>query len=222
MRFCYYLYILLLFVFFIVVTVSNNKFWTREWPTHFFLGRLGHGPGSPYSEWTTMSDSSPTIDVTPAPSDDVASQPQDDVTPQPAEIVMTPPADNREEISRLKHQKGGFLSHLSRLYKEADQLMFDRGTVADVTSFVEKIRTQFAKLEQSHITLTQLLGDSERDSVEQTFAAISVCGFNDRGASERQFSDISSQKKNTCIRYNIDLPIISRNITNRKNFTNFS
>ena len=116
-----------------------------------------------------MSDSSPTIDVTPAPSDDVASQPQDDVTPQPAEIVMTLPADNREEISRLKHQKGGFLSHLSRLYKEADQLMFDKGTVADVTSFVEKVRAQFAKLEQSHLTLTQLLGDSERESVEQTF-----------------------------------------------------
>ena len=47
---------LLLFVFFIVVTVSNNKFWTREWPTHFFLGRLGHGPGSPYivSVWMSL------------------------------------------------------------------------------------------------------------------------------------------------------------------------
>ena len=97
-----------------------------------------------------MSDSSPTIDVTPAPSDDVVSQQIDDVTPQSPEVVMAPPVDNREEISRLKHQKGGFLSYLSRLYKEADQLMFDRGTVADVTSFVEKVRAQFAKLEQSH------------------------------------------------------------------------
>ena len=116
-----------------------------------------------------MSDSSPTIDVTPAPSDDVASQPQDDVTPQPAEIVMTPPSDNREEISRLNHQKGGFLSHLSRFTRKQYQLMFDRGTVADVTSFVEKVCAQFAKLEQSHVTLTQLLGASEHESVEQTF-----------------------------------------------------
>ena len=134
----------------------NNRFWTHEWPTHFFLRRLGHGPWSPYSEWTTMSDSSPTIDVTPAPSHDFASQPQDDVTPQPAEIVMTPPSDNREEISRLNHQKGGFLSHLSRFTRKQYQLMFDRGTVADVTSFVEKVRAQFVKLELNCLVLVNM------------------------------------------------------------------
>ena len=103
-----------------------------------------------------MSDSSPTIDVTPAPSHDFASQPQDDVTPQPAEIAMTPPSDNREEISRLNHQKGGFLSHLSRFTRKQYQLMFDRGTVADVTSFVEKVRAQFAKLELNCLVLVNM------------------------------------------------------------------
>ena len=103
-----------------------------------------------------MSDSSPTIDVTPAPSHDFASQPQDDVTPQPAEIAMTPPSDNREEISRLNHQKGGFLSHLSRFTRKQYQLMFDRGTVADVTSFVEKVRAQFVKLELNCLVLVNM------------------------------------------------------------------
>ena len=117
-----------------------------------------------------MSDTSKTIDVTPPPSADVVPTPNDDVT-TPAADIDFPSEDRRDEISRLKHQKGGFLSHLSRLYKEADQLMLKRGTVSDVMLSVEKVRAQFLKLEHAHVTLTELLPADERDAVALTFTS---------------------------------------------------
>ena len=77
--------------------------------------------------------------------------------------------DTAVEVCRLKHQKSGYISHLARLYKEADVLILERGTVNDVTSILSRVCASFSKLEAAHATLITLLEPNERDAADSSF-----------------------------------------------------
>ena len=97
----------------------------------------------------------------------------DDVTSHDSDATIptgAPPAKTRNdddvmdasaEACRLKHQKSGYISHLARLYKEADVLILERCTVNDVTSILN--RASFSRLDEKSMT-ARLLYSSDEDN----------------------------------------------------------
>ena len=78
---------------------------------------------------------------------------------------------SRQDVSHMKNSRSGYLSWLTRLYKEVERLMGDSGGVEEVLLKKDLINTKFSHFEDIHFPMLALLPDhEERKSFEDSFA----------------------------------------------------